>query len=63
MAYDDNSPQTVDQYAKDVATFLTWAAEPHMEERKRIGVTVFLFLLVYTGIMISVKKKIWAKKH
>jgi len=63
VAYDDNSPQTVVQYAKDVGTFLTWAAEPHMEERKRIGVTVFLFLLVYTGIMISVKKKIWAKKH
>ena len=63
VAYDDNSPQTVDQYAKDVGTFLTWAAEPHMEERKRIGVTVFLFLLVYTGVMISVKKKIWAKKH
>lgn len=63
ITYDDNAPQTVDQYAKDVATFLTWASEPHMEERKRIGITAFLFLLVFTGVMYTVKKKLWAKLH
>ena len=63
VTFDDNSPQTVDQYAKDVGTFLTWAAEPHMEARKRIGITVFLFMMIFTGIMYTVKKKIWAKLH
>lgn len=63
VAYDDNAPQTVDQYAKDVGTFLSWAAEPHMEARKRTGIKVFLFLLVFTGVMYGVKKKIWAKVH
>ena len=63
IAYDDTAPQTIDQYAKDVSTFLTWAAEPHMEQRKRIGITAFLFLLVFTGVMYNVKKKIWAKLH
>lgn len=63
VSYDDSAPQTVDQYAKDVATFLTWAAEPHMEERKRIGIKAFLFLLIFTGVMYNVKKKLWAKLH
>ena len=30
-------PETVDQYAKDIAAFLMWAAEPSLEQRKRIG--------------------------
>ncbi|QQG35833.1 MAG: cytochrome c1 [Micavibrio aeruginosavorus] len=63
VSYDDNASQTVDQYAKDVATFLTWASEPHMEDRKRVGITAFLFLLVFTGVMYTVKKKLWAKIH
>lgn len=63
VAYEDGSPQTVDQYAKDVASFLTWAAEPHMEDRKRIGLKVIIFLLVFTGIMYAVKKKVWADLH
>ncbi len=63
VAYDDNAPQTVDQYAKDIATFLTWAAEPHMEVRKRTGIMAFLFLPVFTGVMYTVKKKVWSKIH
>ena len=44
--YDDGSPATVAQYARDVTTFLMWAAEPHMEARKRIGMQVFVFLIL-----------------
>ena len=47
--YTDGSPTTVDQYAKDVAAFLMWAAEPHLEARKRIGFQVMIFLIVLAG--------------
>ena len=64
VAYEDGSPATLNQYAHDVATFLMWAAEPHMEERKRTGIKVILFLLAFAGIMYAVKRKIWADvKH
>jgi ubiquinol-cytochrome c reductase cytochrome c1 subunit len=60
VGYEDGSVTTKEQYARDVSTFLTWAAEPEMEERKRTGLKVILFLLAFTGIMYAVKKKIWA---
>lgn len=63
VTYEDGSPQTLDQYAKDVGQFLTWAADPYMEDRKRTGIKVFLFLLVFAGIMYAVKRKVWADQH
>jgi cytochrome c1 len=59
VTYDDGSPQTVEQYAKDVAAFLVWAAEPHMVQRKRIGFQVILFLIVLSGLLYFTKKKVW----
>ena len=61
--YPDGSPTTVDQYAKDVATFMMWAAEPHLEARKRIGFQVMIFLLVLAGLLYFTKKKVWADAH
>ncbi len=63
VAYEDGVPQTVDQYARDVAEFLTWASDPSMEDRKRTGLKVLIFLAVFAGIMYGVKRKIWAKVH
>ncbi len=63
VGYEDGTDGTVEQYAKDVTQFLVWAAEPEMEERKRTGIKVILFLLVFTGIMYAVKRKIWADAH
>lgn len=65
VAYADGSPQTVDQYARDVAAFLHWAAEPHLEARKRIGLQVMIFLIVFAGLLYFTKKKVWsqAKDH
>ncbi|HUI22250.1 MAG TPA: cytochrome c1 [Methylocella sp.] len=57
--YADGSPKTVQQYAKDVSAFLMWAAEPKLEERKRIGFGVLIFLSVYALLLLAVKKKIW----
>jgi cytochrome c1 len=47
--------------AYDVAEFLTWAAEPKMEERKSMGIKVLLFLLVLTGLFYISKRKLWAR--
>lgn len=63
VTYADGTSATVDQAARDVAQFLAWAAEPHMETRKKMGLKVVLFLLVFCGIMYGVKRKIWADVH
>lgn len=60
VTYEDGSPETVDQYSRDVAAFLTWTAEPHMTERKRMGFQVMVFLVIFAGLLYLTKKKIWA---
>ena len=58
VTYDDGSPQTMEQYSKDVAAFLMWAAEPKLVQRKRIGFQVIIFLIVLTGLLYFTKKKV-----
>jgi ubiquinol-cytochrome c reductase cytochrome b/c1 subunit len=63
VTFDDGAPATVAQYAHDVTTFLMWAAEPHMEARKRLGLQVFVFLILFTGLLYFTKKRVWAAAH
>jgi len=63
VEYSDKTKATVAQQAEDVVTFLSWAAEPELEERKRMGVKVILFLLLMTGLLYVVKRRIWADVH
>jgi ubiquinol-cytochrome c reductase cytochrome b/c1 subunit len=63
VSYDDGSPQTLEQYSKDAAAFLMWAAEPHLDARKRIGFQVMIFLIVLAGLMYFTKKKVWSAVH
>lgn len=63
VTYGDNTPATVAQQARDVTTFLAWASEPNLEQRKRAGVMTVLFLLVFTGLLYATKRKIWAAVH
>ena len=60
MTYSDGAPQTVDQYARDVAAFLMWTAEPKLVERKHIGFEVLVFLVVFGVLMYLTKKRVWA---
>lgn len=60
VEYTDGSPKTVEQYAKDVAAFLMWAAEPKLEERKKTGFNAMVFLFIFAGLMFFTKKKVWA---
>lgn len=57
--YDDGTEATMDQMAIDVTTFLAWAAEPSLEDRKRIGFKVILFLLVLFVLAYISKQQIW----
>jgi cytochrome c1 len=59
VKYTDGSPQTVDQYGRDVAAFLMWAAEPKLDERKRLGFQVMIYLIVLAGLLYFTKKKVW----
>ncbi len=63
VTYDDGSPQTLDQYSKDVSAFMMWAAEPHLMARKRIGFQVIVFLIVLSGLLYFTKKKVWSAVH
>ena len=60
VKYEDGAPQTVEQYAKDVAAFLMWTAEPHLDQRKSIGLGVISFLIVFAAMLFFVKKRIWS---
>ncbi|MBR1218176.1 cytochrome b N-terminal domain-containing protein [Bradyrhizobium sp. U87765 SZCCT0131] len=63
VTYDDGSPQTVQQYATDVAAFLMWTAEPKLEARKKLGLQVFIFLIVLSFMLYFTKRKVWANAH
>jgi ubiquinol-cytochrome c reductase cytochrome c1 subunit len=53
-------PETVDQYARDVTAFLMWGAEPHLVERKAMGMTVMVFLVIFACLVYYTKKKVWS---
>ena len=59
VSYADGTPATVDQMAKDVSAFLTWTAEPKLENRKRTGLAVLAFLLIATVLAYMAYQNIW----
>jgi len=63
VTFSDGTKATIPQQAHDVATFLTWAAEPKMEERKRMGFGVMLFLAAFAGVLFLSYRKLWADQH
>jgi cytochrome c1 len=60
VTYDDGTPTSSEQYAKDVSAFLMWAAEPHLVARKQIGLQVMIFLVAFAGLLYFTKKKVWS---
>jgi ubiquinol-cytochrome c reductase cytochrome c1 subunit len=59
VKYPDGAPETLMQYSRDVAAFLYWAAEPKLEDRKKMGLRVIAFLIVFAGLLYFTKKRIW----
>lgn len=62
--YNDGTPQTVENYARDVAAFLSWASDPTLNTRKSTGWMVLFFLIVTSILLYISKRRIWsAVKH
>lgn len=61
VEYQDGTEATVEQMSHDVVNFLQWAAEPEMEDRKRMGIRVMLFLAAFTVLFYLAKKRIWSR--
>ncbi|GAA5841842.1 hypothetical protein JCM9279_003126 [Rhodotorula babjevae] len=60
VEYDDGTPATTSQMAKDVVSFLAWAAEPELDQRKKMGMQATIILSGLLALSIWTKKFKWA---
>ena len=61
VEYSDGTQATEAQMAKDVTTFLTWAAEPNLEARHKMGFKVIIFLIILLTLVYFSKQKVWSR--
>ena len=61
IEYSDGTTATKEQMAKDVTTFLMWAAEPHLESRHKMGFKAILYLIILTILVYFSMKRIWSR--
>jgi ubiquinol-cytochrome c reductase cytochrome c1 subunit len=61
VEYADGTKATEEQMAKDVSTFLMWAAEPHLEARHKMGFKAILYLIILTVLVYFSMKKVWSR--
>jgi ubiquinol-cytochrome c reductase cytochrome c1 subunit len=62
VTYSDGTKATVSQMAQDITAFLTWAAEPKLQTRNRVGWAAIIYLLAFTGFAYAAYRTIWADK-
>lgn len=60
VEYEDGTPATTSQMAKDVSTFLAWAAEPEHDTRKKMGMEMIACLSILTFGLLYMKRFKWA---
>ena len=60
IEYEDGTPATTSQLAKDVTTFLSWCAEPETEDRKRMGMKAMILLSALAGATLYAKRFKWS---
>jgi ubiquinol-cytochrome c reductase cytochrome c1 subunit len=63
VQYADGTSATLEQEAHDIASFLAWASEPELERRHRLGIEAMLFMIILTGMLYAVKRRIWSDVH
>ena len=61
IEYTDGTNASMQQMSKDVTTFLTWAAEPHLEARHRTGTKVIIYLIILATLVYFSMKKLWSR--
>ena len=61
VEYNDGTESTEEQMAKDLVTFLAWAAEPHLEARHRIGFKAIIYLIILSILAYFSMKKLWSR--
>ena len=61
VSYSDGTKASEAQMAKDVTTFLAWAAEPHLESRHKMGFKVIIFLIIFTILVYFSMRKLWSR--
>jgi len=50
----------LEQKAREVTSFLAWAADPRAQERQTLGYYVLGYLLIFTTMLFFLKGRIWA---
>merc|ERR1712095_249495 len=60
IEYDDGTPATQSQLAKDVCTFLVWAASPEHDQRKKLGLKALMILSTMVGLTYYWKRHKWS---
>ena len=53
--------EEIKKTAHDIVSFLSWAADPHEQERYRLGYYVIGYLVILTLLLYFVKKQIWSR--
>ena len=60
VEYADGTKATVEQMSKDISAFLTWAAEPSLEARHKMGYKVILYLFILALLVYFSMNKLWS---
>ncbi len=63
VTFADGTKATLDEEARDVVSFLNWAAEPNLDVRHNLGVKVLIFIGILTIVMYILKRQIWRDVH
>ncbi len=61
VEYADGTETSKEQMAKDITTFLVWAADPHLEARHKMGFKVFFYLIIFLTLVYLSKQKVWSR--
>jgi cytochrome c1 len=49
----------IERKAKDIAAFLNYVADPSAAERKRLGRYVLVYMVILTGLLYALNRKVW----
>jgi len=60
IEYDDGTPATQSQLAKDVSTFLVWAAEPYRDQQRKMGIKVMVLMTILNLLLWHKKRSVWS---